>query len=80
MDFSVDPRVQTSIEDAHNQRSQHIRGADPEEGIAMFHQRTADAAERYGLEHHFPIGWALAAGLVGAGNITATVLMLLAQA
>jgi hypothetical protein len=45
----------------------------------MFHQYTADPAERYGLEHRFPIGWALA-GLVGAGNIAATVLMLLAQA
>jgi hypothetical protein len=45
----------------------------------MFHQQTADAAELYGLEHHFPIGWALA-GLAGAGNIAVTVLMLLAQA
>jgi hypothetical protein len=45
----------------------------------MFNQRTADAAEFYGLERHFSIGWALA-GLVGTGNIAATVLMLLAQA
>jgi hypothetical protein len=45
----------------------------------MFHQQTTDAAELYGLEHHFPIGWTLA-GLIGAGNVAATVLMLLAQA
>jgi hypothetical protein len=56
------------------------RDADFEEGDkTMFHQQTADAAELYGLEHHFPIGWALA-GLAGAGNIAVTVLMLLAQA
>ena len=56
------------------------KDADFEEGNkTMFHQQTADAAELYGLEHHFPIGWALA-GLMGAGNIAATVLMLLAQA
>jgi hypothetical protein len=56
------------------------RDADFEEGNkTMFHQQTADAAELYGLEHHFPIGWALA-GLAGAGNIAVTVLMLLAQA
>jgi hypothetical protein len=44
----------------------------------MFHHQTADA-ELYGLEQHFPIGWALA-GLIGAGNIAATIFMLLAQA
>jgi hypothetical protein len=31
------------------------------------------------LEHRFPIGWALA-GVFGAVNVAATVLMLLAQA
>ena len=45
----------------------------------MFRQHTADAIELYGLEHRFPIGWALA-GLFGAVNVAATVLMLLAQA
>jgi hypothetical protein len=44
----------------------------------MFNQQTADAAELHGLEHHFPVGWALAA--LGACNVGATVLMLLAQA
>ena len=44
----------------------------------MFRQQTTVAAELYGLEHHFPIGWALA-GLFGAVNITATVLTLVAQ-
>jgi hypothetical protein len=43
----------------------------------MSNQQTADAAELYDLEHHFPVGWALAA--LGACNIGATVLMLLAQ-
>jgi hypothetical protein len=41
-------------------------------------QQTADAAELNGLEHRFSLGWALAA--LGACNIGATVLMLLAQA
>jgi hypothetical protein len=45
----------------------------------MFNQQTAEASELFGLEHRFPLGWALA-GLVGTANITATVLMLLAQA
>jgi hypothetical protein len=31
------------------------------------------------LEHHFPFGW-IVAGLIGAGNVTATLLTLLAQA
>ena len=56
------------------------READSKRGKNMSHQHTADAAaELYSLEHHFSIGWALA-GLLGAGNIGATVLMLLAQA
>jgi hypothetical protein len=46
-------------------------------GCSMSNQQTADAAELYDLEHHFPVGWALAA--LGACNIGATVLMLLAQ-
>src|SRR4051794_37457106 len=40
--------------------------------------RPPDAVELYGLEHRFSVGWALAA--LGACNIGATVLMLLAQA
>ncbi len=36
----------------------------------MSNQQTADAAELYGLEHHFRLGWALAA--LGACNIGAT--------
>jgi hypothetical protein len=57
------------------------READSKRGKNMSHQHTAEAAaaELYSLEHHFSIGWALA-GLLGAGNIGATVLMLLAQA
>ena len=44
------------------------KDADFEEGNkTMYHQQTAAAAELYGLEHHFPIGWALA-GLMGAGT------------
>ena len=45
----------------------------------MSNEQTADAAELYRLEAHFSIGWVLA-GLLGASNIGATVLMLLAQA
>jgi hypothetical protein len=45
----------------------------------MFHQHTGDAFDLYTLEHRFTIGWALA-GVFGAVNVAATVLMLLAQA
>ena len=45
----------------------------------MSNDQTVDAAELYRLEAHFSIGWVLA-GLLGAGNIGATFLMLLAQA
>jgi hypothetical protein len=44
----------------------------------MLNHQAANAAELYGLEHHFPAGWVFA-GLVGAANIAATVLTLLAQ-
>jgi len=40
MDFSVDPRVQAKIEDAHNHRSQHIRGMIIR-GSKWFHQPIA---------------------------------------
>jgi hypothetical protein len=45
----------------------------------MFRQHTADPAEMYGLEHRFPIGWALA-GLAMAGNVASAVLMLAGMA
>ena len=39
----------------------------------------SDAELLYALERHFPFGW-IVAGLIGAGNVTATLLTLLAQA
>src|SRR4051812_48609733 len=43
----------------------------------MLGQNFADAVDLYSLEHHFPLGWVIS-GLIGAGNIAATVATLLA--
>ena len=51
------------------------RDADPKEGTKPM----SDAELLDTLEHHFPFGW-IVAGLIGAGNVTATLLTLLAQA
>jgi hypothetical protein len=79
-DPTLDRRVRwrTSIRLAFGTSSTLVgRDADLEGVRTMPGQNFADAVELYSLEHHFPLGW-FVAGLIGAGNLAATVATLLA--